>query len=108
MIMGFFIAILAGVFASDFSEYFDFISYLLFISITMIGSILPNLVEPRHGENHRKFFHSFTVLGTLVILLLWLNSGDQSLITYLSSGFVIGYNSHLLFDVTSKQRLPIY
>lgn len=108
MIIGFVIGILAGVFGSSFSEYFDFISFLLFVGLTVLGSIVPNLIEPPHGGNHRHFFHSVVILGILVILLLWLNIGNQTVLTYLSSGFILGYLSHLLLDATSRVGLPKY
>ena len=101
IIIGFIIGILAGVLGSIFSEYFNFILYMLFIGLAIIGSIFPDLIEPPHSGNHRKFFHSVVMLGILILLLIWLNSGNQSMITYLSSGFILGYLSHLLLDATS-------
>ena len=106
IIIGFFIGIVAGVLGSTFSENFDFILYLLFVGLTILGSFSPDLIEPSHDENNRKFFHSVVLLGILVILLIWLNFGVQSMQIYLSSGFIIGYISHLLLDATSNIGLP--
>ena len=108
VIIGFFIGILVGVFGQSFSEYFDFIIYILFVGLTVLGSVVPNLIEPPHGENNRHFFHSIVILGILAILFLWLMIGNQSMLNYLSLGFVIGYLSHLLLDATSRKRLPTY
>ena len=107
-IMGFFIGTIVGVLASTFSEHFNFILYLLFIGLTVLGSISPDLIEPPHDMNHRKFFHSVLLLGSLVFLLILLNLRYQSIFTYLSSGFIIGYLSHLLLDAMSKMGLPRY
>jgi membrane-bound metal-dependent hydrolase YbcI (DUF457 family) len=106
MIIGFFIGILVGVLASTFSENFDFILYLLFVGLTVLGSFSPDLIEPPHNENHRQIFHSVVLLGVLVILLVWLNLGNRSMFTYLCSGFILGYLSHLLLDATSQIGLP--
>lgn len=106
--MAFVIALLAGVYWQNFIEYFDFILYVFFVSLTVLGSVVPNLIEPSDGKNHRRFFHSFLVLGILIILFLLLIIGTQSIFTYLSVDFVLGYLSHLLFDATSGERLPKY
>jgi inner membrane protein len=108
MIIGLIIGTLAGVLGSNFSEYFNFILYLLFVGLTVLGSITPDQIEPPRGENHRQFFHSVIVLGILMILLLWLNIGSQSALTYLTTGFILGYLSHLLLDTTSRMGLPKY
>ncbi len=108
IIIGFFIGILAGVLGSTFSENFDFILYSLFVGLTVLGSLIPDLIEPPHKKNHRQFFHSIILLGFLIILLIWLNFGNQSMLTYLSSSFIIGYLSHLLLDATSQIGLPKY
>jgi membrane-bound metal-dependent hydrolase YbcI (DUF457 family) len=108
LIIGFFIAILGGVVGQNFTEYFDFILYVLFISLILFGSIFPDLIEHPRSADHRKFFHSITILGILVILLILLNIGNQYMLTYLSSGFLIGYLSHLLLDATSRVRLLKY
>ena len=108
IIIGFFIGILAGVLGSTFSENFDFILYSLFVGLTVLGSFSPDLIEPPHNDNHRRFFHSIFLLGILIILLIWLNFGNQSMLTYLSSGFIIGYLSHLFIDATSQIGLPKY
>ncbi|MHA2226921.1 MAG: metal-dependent hydrolase [Candidatus Hodarchaeales archaeon] len=108
MIIGFFIGILVGVLGSTFAENFDFILYVFFVGLTVLGSFTPDLIEPPRSKNHRKFFHSIVLLGFLVILLVWANIGIQSMQTYLFSGFIIGYLSHLLLDATSQMSLPIY
>ncbi|MFX1515604.1 MAG: metal-dependent hydrolase [Promethearchaeota archaeon] len=103
MIMGLVIALLAGVYGQGFIEYFDFILYVFFVGLTVFGSVVPNLIEPPHKENHRQFFHSVLILLILGILFIWLIIGQQSIITYLLLGFILGYLSHLLFDVTIKR-----
>ncbi len=106
--MAFFIGILVGVLGSTYSEFFNFLDYTLFVGLTIFGAILPDLIEPPKSPNHRRFFHSVLVLLILMILLIWLNAGTQSMFTYLPSGFIIGYLSHLLLDATSRIGLPKY
>ena len=65
-------------------------------------------VIPALSKNNRHFFHSIVILGILAILFLWLMIGNQSMLTYLSLGFILGYLSHLLLDATSRRRLPTY
>ena len=108
IIIGFFIGILGGVLGSNFTENFNFIFFLFFVGLTIFASIIPDLFESPTRRNHRKFFHSFIALGVLIILLLWVNIGNQSMLTYLSTSFFLGYLSHLLFDITSKVGLPKY
>jgi len=108
IIMAFFIGILAGVFASNYSEFFHFLDFTLFVGLTILGAIFPDLIEPPKNPNHRRFFHSVLVLLILMILLIWLNVGTQSVFTYLPSGFIVGYLSHLLLDATSRIGLPKY
>jgi len=108
MIMAFFIGLLIGVLGSSYTEFFNFLDYTFFVGLTIIGSIFPDVIEPPKSPNHRRFFHSFLVLLILIILLFWLNFGTQSVFTYLPSGFIIGYLSHLLLDATSRIGLPKY
>jgi len=108
IIIAFFIGILAGVFGSNYSEFFNFLDYTLFVGLTIFGAVLPDLIEPPRNSNHRRFFHSILVLLILMILLIWLNAGTQSILTYLPSGFIIGYLSHLLLDATSRIGIPKY
>lgn len=106
--MGFVIALLAGVYGQSFIEYFDFILYIIFIGLTVFGSVVPNLIEPPHGEDSRRVFHSVVVLLILTVLFLFLIVGNQSIFTYLLLGFILGYLYHLPLDTTSQKRLPRY
>ncbi|MFX0205761.1 MAG: hypothetical protein ACFFDT_07210, partial [Candidatus Hodarchaeota archaeon] len=72
MIMVFVIALLTGVYGQSFIEYFDFILYMFFVGLMVLGSVVPNLIEPSDGKNHRRFFHSILVLGILIIVFLLL------------------------------------
>ena len=44
IVMAFFIGILVGVFGSNYSEFFNFVDYTLFVGLTIIGSIFPDLI----------------------------------------------------------------
>jgi membrane-bound metal-dependent hydrolase YbcI (DUF457 family) len=106
VIIGFVVGIIGGVFLSGFSEFFDFIAFSIFIGLSIFGSVIPNIIEPRHSKNHRDFYHSWLILGFCGIFLILLNIDPQNMVTYLISGFLLGYLTHLLLDATSKQSLP--
>ncbi|MHA1975890.1 MAG: hypothetical protein ACW98F_06185 [Candidatus Hodarchaeales archaeon] len=108
MIIGLFIGLLGGIFSSGYTEYFNFIMYNLYVGLTVFVLVFPNLIETRKGKNNRKFFHSYLVFGLSIILILWLNLGDQTLHTYLSTSVIIAYVSHPLLDATSKVGIPKY
>ncbi len=93
IIIGFVIGILAGVFGQRFIEYFDFILYMVFVGLTVSGSIVPNLIESPREERNRHFFHSVVVLGILVILFILLILGKQTIESYLFLGFTLGFVS---------------
>ncbi|MPM75281.1 hypothetical protein SDC9_122273 [bioreactor metagenome] len=82
------------------------------LSSSIIGSVLPDIIEPPRNRRHRKFFHSFLCLA---LMLLFLQNTYTGLIT---GGLVdevtfgifftgIGYASHLLLDALTPARLPI-
>jgi membrane-bound metal-dependent hydrolase YbcI (DUF457 family) len=89
----------------------DYFIYGFFASI--IGSMLPDILEPARSWNHRGLFHSKRALKYVGIFSIVVCSiGYLSLVyTYFSiiyafSGFCIGYLFHLLADSTTKMGLP--
>jgi inner membrane protein len=108
VIIGLFIGLFWGVMSSNFSEFFNFIFYIIYVGLVIFGSILPNIIEPPKDRNSRKFFHSWVVFGVTTIVYIWLIFKEQSVFTYLTNGFLLGYLSHLLLDATSRVGLPKY
>ncbi|SRR5216683_1167385 len=71
--------------------------------------LLPDLLEPATGPNHRRFFHSYATAG----LIGWANikawqdpallERDKLSLTIASSSYI----SHLLADSGTPKRIPI-
>ncbi|WP_394298288.1 metal-dependent hydrolase [Methanosarcina barkeri] len=80
-------------------------------SLTIIGSILPDVIEPSRNKFHRKFFHSIFLIIIFVFLIMTykeLISGnfDNPILTcYFFIG--CGSVSHLLMDVITRNGLPL-
>jgi len=88
-------------------SYFNLSSYFGYATILLIGSILPDIIEPAKHYTHRNYFHSKRFLKALYI----------SLIPLILIGFfvnnifyifflIIGYILHLWLDSTTKMGLP--
>ncbi|MFA5643242.1 MAG: metal-dependent hydrolase [Candidatus Paceibacterota bacterium] len=97
--------------ASDFKNP-DSISVINSISF-LLGSILPDILEPPYHFSHRGFFHSWKMLGIVAISIIismiianiiW--SIFKSDILFPVITLFIGYAIHLLLDSTSKMGLP--
>ena len=79
---------------------------------SMIGSVLPYMIEPPRNRRHRKFFHS---LVFLVLLLAFLDNAYTLLLTGGLTAEVdfclffagVGYASHLVLDALTPSRLPV-
>lgn len=74
---------------------------------SVIGSVVPDLIEPAGDFRHRGFAHSRRVLGMLSMILLAssLISLFIPVLLIISAGF-IGYIIHLLADSTTKTGIP--
>ena len=83
---------------------------VLFISVVMIGGLLPDIDHPRSklGRHfrpfmflfeHRGFFHSFLMLPVIAVLLYFAN------LPYLALPTIVGYKSHLLSDLVTKEGI---
>ena len=84
----------------------------IILLLTIIGSILPDVIEPSKNKFHRKFFHSIFLLVIIFVFLIMtykeLISGnfENSILTcYFFIG--CGYVSHLLMDVITRNGLPL-
>ena len=86
----------------------SFGSLLLNTTLGVIGSCLPDLMEPARNPNHRKFFHSFafaTLTHSLTNDFLRSSAGEEYKVMVRNSWF--GYLSHLAADLTTTRGLPI-
>ena len=83
---------------------FDYIEYII---IFIFGSILPDILEPAYGYNHRSFFHSviFLKIISIALLLTIIVAFLKPFYFYISS-LIAGYILHLLMDSQSKMGLP--
>lgn len=88
-------------------NYLSLVKYFGFATILLIGSILPDMIEPAYHYTHRKYFHSKSFLKILYIILLPLLiiSIFLPIILYLLF-LIIGYILHLWLDATTKMGLP--
>ena len=82
-------------------------NYFSYAGLLLIGSILPDILEPAKDYTHRDYFHSerflkllYKSLIPLVIIGLFLNQ-----ILYLFF-LILGYISHLWLDSTTPMGLP--
>lgn len=76
---------------------------------SVIGSLLPDLLEPARSPNHRAFFHSFIVAGIVGLILraLWRRAGRPEAGEAFAKGIAIGYGAHLAADSITPKGLPL-
>jgi len=76
--------------------------FLIMIGFSILGGIIPDILDPPFTKRHRRYAHSKILLLILVIfliitlILLILNSSN--LIMWSTYYFLIGYISHLSLD----------
>lgn len=82
------------------------------LASSIIGSVLPDIVEPPRNRRHRKFFHSLVFLALLLAFLentyMELLTGglaDEIVFCLLFAG--AGYASHLVLDALTPAGLPV-
>jgi len=74
---------------------------------SILGSIIPDLIEPAGDFRHRGFAHSKRVLSrfTIILLITSLISLFIPVLLVISAG-LIGYILHLLADSTTRTNIP--
>jgi len=79
----------------------------------LFGSVMPDVIEPAHTWSHRGIIHSrraMKVSGWLfaftAIFGVFQAFDPQLSLSYLVSGFFLGYVLHLLADATTPAGLP--
>ena len=108
--IGLFIGLIVGILSGIRLINFNLSLLIVFVVFSVMGSLFPDVVEPPVSWKHRKFFHSWSLLGILVILgiglfLVVISSGNS--VVYLLLGFVSGYSAHLIADATTPMGLPL-
>jgi membrane-bound metal-dependent hydrolase YbcI (DUF457 family) len=88
-------------------------SLLFGIVAVVIGSVLPDIIEPPISSKHRGFFHSkgvlvFTFIAFIATDLTGINPFFLSTFSrsYSVSSFFLGYSFHLLADSLTPAGLP--
>lgn len=101
---------LIGLFAIS---YFSPTNQVLFMALCLFGSLLPDIDHPRSklGRHvkiisvlfeHRGFFHSgFAIVGLVVLMLYFIDMNVYAL------AIIIGYASHILIDMTTKEGIML-
>jgi len=86
---------------------FNLMDYLFYAGILIIGSVLPDIIEPAKNYTHRNYFHSkrflkilyYSLIPTLLVGIFFHN------FLYVFF-FILVYISHLWLDSTTKMGLP--
>lgn len=83
----------------------------IILLLTIIGSVLPDIIEPPRNKFHRKFFHSVLLLMIILVFLKMAytelisgNFDNPILVCYFFIG--CGYVSHLVMDAITRKGLP--
>jgi membrane-bound metal-dependent hydrolase YbcI (DUF457 family) len=77
------------------------------ILLSAFGALVPDILEPATGPNHRSLFHSFTALFVIGFFTLGILSGQSSFSAVAVVGFAaVGHISHLVMDARTKKGLP--
>ena len=88
-------------------NYLGFLKFFGYAVTLLIGSVLPDVIEPAKDYTHRDYFHSRRFLkilyyGLIVTFIIGLISNQIFYIFFL----IIGYIFHLFLDSTTKMGLP--
>jgi len=82
--------------------------YLAFGILSMLlGSVLPDIIEPPTSAWHRGTFHSWVTLGKIgLMFLVFTLIGLLLHILLVASSFCLGYALHLIADSSTTAGLP--
>lgn len=107
--------IIALYFMKDFNVYpFDIYWALLAITFSIIGSVLPDKIEPAKNSHHRSLFHSkiaLVIAGYIIYKIIIIgnfNIAGEPLIGQFTGFVCIGYISHLILDATTPAGIPLF
>ena len=81
--------------------------YPLHIFALMLGSVVPDLLEPAYNSFHRDFFHSKRLLKLLLISIIPLLILSKFIFeTSYVLVFILAYILHLFLDSFTRRGLP--
>lgn len=76
--------------------------FLLMIGSSVMGGIIPDILDPPFTKRHRRYAHSKILLLIFIILLaitsILILIQNTNLILFVLYYFLIGYISHLILD----------
>lgn len=79
----------------------DVLRIIVSIGLAVMGSRLPDHIEPPISSKHRGVFHNLLFFVLLAILLLYWVKRYTSPLSDLALAFVFGYDSHLALDAVA-------
>ena len=84
---------------------FDLGQAAAWAGVGVLAASIPDWLEPATSPNHRGFFHSFAILGTVLWLLTIVSTGTAT-----TAGLLVvaglAYTSHLAMDACTRRSLP--
>lgn len=88
-------------------NWLNLLNYFSYASVLIIGSVLPDIIEPAKDYTHRNYFHSKRFLKILYYSLIptFLMGIFFNKVLYIFF-LILGYISHLWLDSTTKMGLP--
>lgn len=91
------------------AERFTLLGALKATAVTVLGGLVPDVLEPALHPNHRSFCHSVSGGGLLAggagVASRNIQLGEE--LTFYAGLFVLGYISHLLLDSTTPKGVPL-
>lgn len=75
---------------------------------SLIGGMLPDIIDPPLNPNHRAFGHSVVGNGSLAFVLLKTNDNHNihPTLKWFLRSFVFAQWSHVISDLTTPKRIP--
>ena len=106
IIVGIIFTIAVGLFLASYSIITFTLPLVLIVAgaIGSISGVSPDLLEPADSPRHRGFWHSWVVLGCLILLNYAL---IHAYAFWCGLFFTIGYMSHLSLDAITPMSLPL-
>lgn len=87
----------------------DLLRLTLSVSLSCIGGIIPDALEPAIHPRHRKFFHSifFIVIIGIAIYYLFKSDDLNDILKWSLTAFAIAIIAHIMLDGFTPAGLPI-
>jgi membrane-bound metal-dependent hydrolase YbcI (DUF457 family) len=87
----------------------DLLRLTLSLSLSCIGGILPDVLEPAIHPRHRKFFHSilFIIIIGIAIYYLFKSEELDDILKWSFTAFSIAIIAHIVLDGFTPAGLPV-